>query len=146
MIIEQTTDNKLIHHILSMEGIAETISEPGDAIPTEFSHGSHMFLVGLTDDEVVGLLIVHNTSLGVPQLHIQVVPKHRKEHAIQFGEASLEWLWGNLVNDKYMALIPEIYPNVKRYAEAIGLKKEGFLTNTFRVKQGQWLMAKSRGK
>ena len=145
MKIERTFDSKLIKSILSVPEIWETISEAGDTVPDEYNVDESYYLIGVSGSgEAVGLVIVHNTSIGVPQIHVQVLPQHRKKHADEFGGKSLEWVWMNTDISKLMAFIPEIYLNVKAYSERMGFKEEGFLTRTYRNELGNWLMSINR--
>ena len=145
MNIERTFDNKLIKSILSIPEIWETISEPGDTVPDEYSVDESYYLIGVNDlGEAVGLVIAHNTSIGVPQIHVQVLPEHRKQYADEFGRKALEWVWMNTDISKLIAFIPEIYPNVKVYSERVGFNEEGFLTKTYRNELGNWLMSINR--
>ena len=142
MRIERTYDKELIKGIMSIPEIWATISEPGEAIPDEYNVDEAFYLIGLDDDnEVVGLFIVHDTSIGIPQCHVQVIPEKRKEHTDQFGRDSIDWIWSYTYINKMMAFIPEVYPNVKAFSERMGFVEEGFLTKTYRNELGNWLVS-----
>lgn len=153
MIIEPTDDIEVIDSILKHPGIIESIS--GDLTIDEAMsrqspiNNDWLYLKGVVDGVVVGLVVVHLTSQNWYQGHVQVLPEYRAEHAFTFGHDALEWIWGNTVIPKLIALVPELYPNVKKFLDAQGFTQEGYITNSYK-KNGRtysnWLMSKNRGQ
>ena len=77
---------------------------------------------------------MHDTPKGFHKCHVQILPKYRKEHSKEFGIKGMQWLWNNTDYNMLVAAIPEIYPNVVRYAESQGFKvfdavKDGYKNN-----------------
>ena len=56
--------------------------------------------------------MVYHKYLDGLECHVQVLPEHRKEHAINFGEQSLLFRG----NSPLYAEIPDLYKNVLDYA------------------------------
>ena len=153
MIIERTEDLAIIDGILKHPEIWETIA--GDNAnddsanhPTPIN-SDYLYLKGVVDGVVIGLVVVHLTTQGWYQGHVQVLPEYRHDHAFVFGHDALEWIWENTVIPKIIAMVPELYPNVKKFLDLQGFAQEGYITNTYR-KNGKlysnWLMSKNRGQ
>jgi hypothetical protein len=125
MIFERTADKDLIKRILTTDGIWEMITDHGmkkeDYEPDE----SWLYVVGKVEEKEIGIVLVHATPDGFNKCHVQIVPEYRKEHSKEFGIKGMEWLWGNTDYEKLVATIPEIYPNVVRYALNQGFKLMG---------------------
>ena len=153
MIIEQTKDRFIIDSVMKHPEIIEAIS--GDKTIEEAQaceapiNSDWLYLKGVVDGVVVGLVVVHLTSQNWYQGHVQVLPEYRAEHAFTFGHDALEWIWDNTVIPKLIALVPELYPNVKKFLDAQGFTQEGYITNSYK-KNGRiysnWLMSKNRGQ
>ena len=122
MIIERTNDMALVKSILTTDGIWEMIGGKGlekkDLIPDK----NWLHAVGIVDGDVVGMVIVHDTPEGDKKCHVQIIPKHRKEHSKEFGVKGMRWIWENTDIQRMVATIPIDYPNVRDYAE-----KQGFV-------------------
>lgn len=111
----------LVKRILSTEGIWENVGghrrDKDEYQPDE----SWLYVIGLVDGEAVGLVMIHDTD-GHKQCHVQVIPKHRKEHSKEFGVKGMQWIWDNTKIDRLVASIASIFPNVRKYAEMQGFK------------------------
>lgn len=150
MIVERTTDKEAIKEIITNPSIWETIAGDDDSIDTyEPPLGENVYVIGYDEFKPIGLFIIHPTSIGLWQCHIQVMPEQREKHAVEFGNKVVQWVWDNTVINKLIALIPEIYPNVKKFSEIQGFKEEGFITNSYSKGGemfGRWLVAINRGE
>lgn len=120
MIITPVTDSALIESVLFHPVIFESISE--DGAPKMIPNGH--YVGGFVDSVCVGLVIVNPVSRHVAEVHIQVLPDHRKLHAISFANAAIEWLWVKGFS-KLNAQIPFCCENVKKFAERVGFEVEG---------------------
>ena len=150
MIIGRSEDYDAIRAVLTHPEIWEVIS--GDCENREsfeFDVGEDLHVLGYDNGNVIGLVNLHFKDALGWQVHIQVLPEYREEHADNFARETLKYIWKNTEINKLRALIPEIYPNVKRFSESLGFKEEGFITNSY-VKGGQlyskWLMMIERGE
>ena len=143
MIIEQTEDMELVKSILTVDGIWENI---GGHLhdKTEYTpDDTWLYVIGRVDGEPVGMVLVHDTVEGHKQCHVQMLPEHRKEHSKEFGVKGMEWIWANTGIDRMVAAIPEIYPNVRKYAELQGFKVYRTLRKSYEkngILSDRWLL------
>jgi len=135
MIISRTFDMDAVRNILTYPGIWETISHKGQDIDA-FSPPVDDCIY-LIDNEAIGLFVVHPVGDGW-KCHVQVLPEHREESAVEFGQKVIQWIWDNTEIDKLLASIPEIYPNVKKFSEIQGFTEYG-------KKNSKWLISIDRG-
>lgn len=150
MIVERSEDYEAIGAVLTHPDIWETISGDNEHPESfEVPKGENVYLLGYNNKQVIGLICLHPHDKDEWVVHIQVLPEHRKEIASEFANTALNWIWTNTDINKLRALIPEIYPNVKRFSESIGFKDEAFITNSY-TKGGQlyskWLLTIKRGE
>lgn len=87
-----------------------------------------IYLLGEIEEtgKIIGLFIVHQNGGHDYWCHFQVLPEYRKIWAFLFGEKAINWAFSNIPNcKKLVAQIPEIYPNVIKFAVKMGFKLEG---------------------
>ena len=75
---------------------------------------------------------MHVTPGGFNKCHVQIIPEYRKEHSKEFGAKGMQWLWANTDYETLVASIPEIYPNVVRYAVAQGFELIGTMEQAYK--------------
>lgn len=136
--IELTTDWQFIADTLNEPEMMERISEHGQDIAFDDESvkelGELGYLLGwYVDGQIMGFYWVHpavNTSCL--QIHAHF-PKANRAFAKGSGSAMLKWLDHNAPGQirKYMAMIPECYPDVIGFSAREGLKVEGMLTKAF---------------
>lgn len=122
MIIRRTFDPEEIKTIICDEWIYDRVSEDFTPEAHEFEppvRRDHTYLV---DEELNGLFILHPINSITQEVHVHVLDR---EKAMEFGEAVINWAWSNMKFNKMVAQIPEIYPDVARFAEKNGFVKEG---------------------
>jgi RimJ/RimL family protein N-acetyltransferase len=82
------------------------------------------------------------------QIHANVLPEHRKQHAKETGQKALDWIVENLPEiHKVVAFIPALYPNVRDFTASFGFKIEGVLTQSHQkngVLHDQWILGITR--
>ncbi len=132
MIIKESFNIDDIKEVLCHPEIYETIS--GDDCPKleEFEPpmiDDYTYIVGYVKGEPIGVMIYHKYRDG-NECHVQVLPQHRKEHAIKFGEQALEFR-GTL---SLYAEIPDLYKNVLAFAllnnfKVIEVKENDYIKN-----------------
>jgi len=83
------------------------------------------YLGGFVGDELIGVMVYHTFRESI-KCHVQVLPAHRADHAIEFGNKALNFKKGLTI----YADIPEIYPNVLKFAESFGFEIIDNIANT----------------
>jgi hypothetical protein len=88
-----------------------------------------LYIGGYVDDKIIGLMVYHKYLDG-NKCHVQVLPEHRKEHAKEFGEQSLQFRG----TQPLYAEIPDLYKNVLDFAilndfKVIKRINDGFIKN-----------------
>jgi hypothetical protein len=132
MILKKTTDIDDIKAILCNPAIYDTIT--GDTCPLidDFKppiNNEYLYVGGYVKGEIAALMVYHKYLDG-NECHVQVLPKYRKEYAINFGEQSLLFR-GTL---PLYAEIPDLYKNVLTFAllnnfKVIDIKKDDYIKN-----------------
>lgn len=135
MIVEQTKDVERIRRILSDPWLADRITEDGAEgmeIPID---GNVVYLV---DDDDSGVFIIQQLGAIEAEIHINMTQEGRKV-ATEFATECLRMIWTETGLKKLVAQIPECYPDVIRFAEKMGLKREG-------VNEGSYLKGRLLNK
>lgn len=83
------------------------------------------YIGGFVKGELIAVMVYHKFRESI-KCHVQVLPAHRADHAMKFGELSLSLKTGLTV----YADIPEIYPNVLKFAKSFGFKIIDKIANT----------------
>ena len=109
-----------IKSVLCDEWIYNRISE--DGTPTAQEYEPTTDALYLIDDDLSGVMIFHPINAVTFETHIQVL---NRSVAMEFCSSCIEWFWGKSYAKKIIAQIPEIYPDVCRFAEKQGFEREG---------------------
>lgn len=136
MIIERTFDYDLVDSILTHPEIYKTIADDFAPPANEFKTPRSEEIIYLIDDQAIGVMVYSPASQIVMDCHVQVLPEHRKERALAFGKAVIEWLWRETGFKKINAQIPFLYPNVREFAERNGFVVEGINRGSY-LKNGE---------
>jgi hypothetical protein len=139
LIIRQTADRAEIKAVLCHPVIYDTISDDDSPNIEDYEppiNENYKYIGGYVNSKIVAIMIYHRYLDG-NECHVQVLPDFRKEHAIKFGEQSLEFRGTRPL----YAEIPTLYINVLRFAltnnfEAIDERKNDYIKNgkTYNVK------------
>lgn len=122
MIIREGRDDA--HAILNHPAIYPVVTD--DNSPEKVELPDHFStLTAYVDGEPIGCLVTHWETSTTLQVHIQILPEHRKRHAMKAAQAFRQWLWDNTPAHKITAHIGACYPNVIKFAAAIGFEVEG---------------------
>jgi len=137
----------LVKRILTTDGIWEMIG--GHRLKKEEykPDDSWLYVTGAVDDEVIGIVLVHDTPNGYHQVHVQIIPEYREQHSKEFGDKGMQWLWDNTYYNTLVASIPSLYPNVRQYAELQGFELIDTLENSYEkddTMYDKWLMTITR--
>ena len=114
MIVKETTNIDEIKSILCNDAIYDTIGSDNAPLVEDFEppvNDDYLYVGGYAEGEIIALMVYHKYLNGL-ECHVQVLPEHRKEHAINFGEQSLLFK-GTL---PLYAEIPDLYKNVLTFA------------------------------
>jgi len=120
LIVFSTTDVDKIKSVLCDEWIYNRISEDGSPPVEEYEHNTGALY--LIDDALSGLMIFEPMNAVTAEMHVQMLDKSK---GVEFGLACIEWLWTNSKAIKIVAQVPELYPDVCKWALKIGLEQEG---------------------
>ena len=127
MEVKPTTDKEVIKSVLCNEWIYSRISE--DGAPSIEEYDPPMDVLYLTDSDLSGIMIFHPVNAASYEMHIQMIDKSK---AMEFCQSCVKWFWNNSEAIKIIAQIPEIYPDVCRFAEKNGFIKEGVNRSSYR--------------
>ena len=114
MIVTATTNLTDIKAVLCNPAIYDTITDDNCPNIEGFEppiNDEYLYVGGYVDNEIIGLMVYHEYLDG-NKCHVQVLPEHRKEHAKQFGEQSLQYRGTRPL----YAEIPDLYKNVLDFA------------------------------
>lgn len=84
-----------------------------------------MWLGMYVGNKYVGMYRFNSLSSLLLEGHVFMLPEYR-DHAMECGMAVMEWLRDNAIFNKIIVNIPECFPNVIRFVEALGLKEQGY--------------------
>lgn len=118
MILKETTDIDEIKSILCNSVIYDCISDDDSPLCSDFEppiNEKYLYVGGYCKGEIIALMVYHKED-GKNFCHVQVLPEHRENHALEFGERSLMFRG----NDDLYAVIPNIYKNVLKFADLFG--------------------------
>lgn len=145
--VERTHDKELIKSIITREDIWSVIAEDGQEVD-DFKPecDSDCWLVVNDDNLTVGLYNLHPENRITLEAHIHILPEYRRDYAHAAGVSFFKWFMEECPEQyhKLIVKIPALYPNVRRFVEAFGLKLEGTWTESH-LKDGNlvdlWLLS-----
>jgi len=147
MIACRVFEPEVVKSILLRPEIVATIAEDGvdDFEPDMIRNIWLMMKSGETE---VGLYQIERINGITAQIHANVLPEHRKPHSKATGRAALDWVYANLPEiHKVIAVIPDLYPNVRDFTMSFGFQLEGVNRQSY-MKNGaihdQWLLGITR--
>ncbi len=132
MVIKECINTADIKTVLCHPEIYDVISSDECPLLADFEPPmteEYTYIVGYVKGEPIGVMIYHKYRDGL-ECHVQVLPQYRKEHAINFGQQSLEFR-GTV---PIYAEIPDLYKNVLAFAllnnfEVIEVKENDYIKN-----------------
>jgi len=136
--------NEQAKAVLCHPEIYEVISDDSSPPLEEFDPPSDCeYIGGFVKDDLIAVMVYHKFRESI-KCHVQVLPTHRTDHAMKFGELALSLKNGLTV----YADIPEIYPNVLKFAELFGFEiidnianvgvKNGKSFNSYLLRLNKW--------
>lgn len=127
LVVMKTTNKDKVLSVLLHEDIRDVIADDNGVV--DFDIEDHTFLIGETEKRPVAVMIY--TKKDGWFCHFQVLPEARKNYADEFAKRSLKWFWKSISADNIQADIPEIYPNVIKFAEKQGFKHKKTLEKSY---------------
>ena len=132
MIVKETDNIDDIKAVLCNPTIYDTITDDNCPLASEYDppiNDDYLYVGGYVKGEIIALMVYHKYLDG-NECHVQVLPRFRKEHAINFGEQSLLFK-GTL---PLYAEIPDLYKNVLNFAllnnfKVINVKDNDYVKN-----------------
>ncbi len=130
--LQETTDYDLYKSILVDPEMWDRIHEDGeeskDMDDGGIPEGWHV-IAAQTQDGLMGCFTVHSLpqNMNTWELHVNVLEPFREKYSSEFGREMMKWMSEELpVNVEWVkAQIPEIYPDVLRFAEKLGFRDFG---------------------
>lgn len=128
MIVNHTNDKAIINRILKNDDVWSRVAEEG-VTKDEYDAPDGPYYV--VDDTWQALLIGHWKNDVTIEVHINVIPEFRHK-AREFADLAVKWFWDNTRCQKLVAEIPEIFPDVVKFAKKSGFKPEGVNSLSYR--------------
>lgn len=127
MIVERVYEKERIHKVLKDPEIFARIAEDGIDIDEYEAPDDAIYVM---DESSTCLMIYHSQNSITLECHVHVLKEFR-HIAMDFGQAALDWAWNNTKASKIVAQIPEIYPDVVKFALKNGFEIEGLNENSY---------------
>ena len=83
------------------------------------------------NDEYVGMYRFHSLTSVLLEGHVFMLPAHR-QHSLRCANEVLKWLCKNTAFNKIIVNIPECFSNVINFVKALGLKKQGYNSESYK--------------
>jgi hypothetical protein len=83
------------------------------------------------DDLYVGMYRFHSLTSILFEGHVFMLTDHRK-HSLNCGYEVMKWLCKNTEFNKIIVNVPECFLNVIKFVEALGLKKQGYNSESYK--------------
>jgi RimJ/RimL family protein N-acetyltransferase len=131
-MIKPLTDKEFIMSVACHPVLWNEISEDGmnkDEWEPDLTEG---WLGAYDGETLVGVFNLHALNSVTLKIHIMMLPQYRGELAYKAAHDALKWIVANVSFDKVNCEIPDIYPNVIRFAEKCGMVREGINRCSFR--------------
>ena len=128
--------------------IAEDNQQPESFLPDAVRD---VYMGVYVDGGLIGFYAFKVLNSAELDIHAQILPEHRKKHALASGKAILDWFKNDAPSRfvKLTAQVPFKYPNVKNFALAIGFQIEGVNRQSYRkdgVIYDQWHLGVTRNE
>ena len=83
------------------------------------------------NEQYVGMYRFHSLTSVLLEGHVFMLPAHRR-HSLECANEVLKWLCKNTEFNKIIVNIPECFSNVINFVEALGLKKQGYNSESYK--------------
>ena len=111
----------------------DDISEDGANKEEWTINPDYAWIECVADGQRLGLVQLNDFNYTTLQLHMNIRRAYRKKYTRDITHAGHEWLLKNVDKriQKYVAMIPELFPNVAKFALDSGWEKEGELSKAY---------------
>ncbi|ANJ65522.1 putative head assembly protein [Pseudoalteromonas virus vB_PspP-H6/1] len=133
--IKRSYDPAEIATVFTHPDIWATIAEDSKSPDTFYPDLDNEIFMGVyVGIELIGFYAFRVVNSCELDIHAQILPKHRKKHALASGKAILKWFHDHAPDrfQKLTAQVPFKYPNVKDFCIAVGLQIEGVNRQSYR--------------
>jgi len=141
MRVKATRNSSLIREVLSDQRLHDAASEDGTTPLSEFEPNvDDIIWLALIDDNdtVRGFMVVEEVSKVQVRVHIAIRSEFwGDKDNVQLGKLAFERIW-ELGAKKIIATIPTTDKQVLRYAQRVGMKREGINRQSF-LRKGELL-------
>lgn len=145
MRVVRTINAALIKQLIDNEKLWDRLSEDWSqdfaSWMPDVDSSIWLLVVDESEDEVVdvrGVFAFAPETHIVYRFHPAILPDKWGETKknIQAGKLALSWLWEHTAAEKVVARSPILYPDALKWAQRVGLKREGICRNSF-LKNGK---------
>lgn len=133
MILKRTVETEKIKAVLCHPEIFDRIQEDGASSIDDFDPPDTAMYI--TDENNIGMMVYHWVNGITLECHVHVLPDYRSK-AFEFGQLSIKWAWDNTKATKIVAQIPDLYPDVLKFAIKNGFVIEGLNSGSY-MKRGK---------
>lgn len=84
-----------------------------------------------------GLFICHPGKYGM-QIHANMLPGYRGEHAVKACEAAVQWMFEHTDAEYLYCSVPEDYPHVVEFAKRCGFAERGIESGKHILVRFKW--------
>lgn len=133
--IERSFDPAEIRSVFTRPEIWATIAEDNQQPESFLPDLEREIYMGVyVDGGLIGFYAFRVVNSCELDIHAQILPEHRKKHALASGRAILKWFHDHAPDrfQKLTAQVPFKYPNVKDFCLAVGLQIEGVNRQSYR--------------
>jgi len=149
MKIVQLYDPNIIRGVMMHEDILSTIIDDtwdGSVVTSDLQN--NIYLGCVVNDKLIGLYVLHWLNGVTLQGHAHILKEFRADHSLKSCRSIMTWILEKIHRCKKIAcFVPWVYPNVKQFLAASGLKEEGILRKSFALNgqlHDQWIMGITR--
>jgi hypothetical protein len=129
LITRETKDLEEIKLVLCNPVIYDAISDDDSPSLEDYEtpiNDDYLYIGAYVDNKIIGLMVYHKFLNG-NKCHIQVLPDFREKYAKDIGEQVLTFRG----HSPLYAEIPDLYPNVLRFAlhnkfKVVGIRKNDY--------------------
>ncbi len=136
MEINRCFDVAVIHSISTRENVINDLHEDGYIVQMPEVVRS-IYLTPTIDGVPIGWGMITRIRAHTYEGHVLILPEYRAEHAIESVSLMLKWYIDNVKDlKKINTLIPEKWPNITKFFEALGFQREGYVRKSY-LKDGK---------
>lgn len=129
----------LIHEFITRPELYQRLAED-DSVPAEqwmpnleLSIWVAVYEMCEGEPDIIGMFAFVPETKIIYRFHPAIAPKHwGKKKNIDAGKLALDWLWGNTDAEKVVGKVPVIFPDLLKWGQRLGFKREGIQRKSFK--------------